>query len=70
MKNCFLFFQFFLNSRSTWEIFENFRSTSEIFAIFGSTSEREVIGTPGEYNLGFIVVLLSNQNQVGLLSVL
>ena len=34
-----------------------------------STSERKVIGTPGEYNLGLIVLLSSNQNPVILLSV-
>ena len=37
---------------------------------FVSTSERKVIGTPGEYNLGLIVLLSSNQNPVILLSVL
>ena len=31
---------------------------------FVSTSERKVIGTPGEYNLGLIVLLSSNQNPV------
>ena len=53
-----------------------FGSTSEIFGCFMvafgslSTSERKVIGTPGEYNLGLIVLLSSNQNPVILLSVL
>ena len=51
----------------TWDILEDFKLISESFV---STSEKSSNGTPGEYNLGLIVVLLSNQNPVILLSVL
>ena len=63
--------------------FGNVRKSAEVFGCFMvafrsllisenfvSTSERKVIGTPGEYNLGLIVLLSSNQNPVILLSVL
>ena len=51
------------------------RKSSGVFGCFMvafgslSTSKRKVIGTPGEYNLGLIVLLSSNQNPVILLSV-
>ena len=37
---------------------------------FVSRSQRKVIDNPGEYNLGLIVLLSSNQNPVTLLSIL